>query len=191
MVFFGEIITTNDELERHPINEWRDTYLKQNDDIPQWYPNLFSGMPSYGGYIYTDGDPTKFLRSNVLFNPGLKIWFYLSLSGIGMYVLLQLFGVSKSSAVFGSLVSSLTPYAFGLINAGHLNKIFAMAYIPWVIAAAVYFLNNFNMKGLLLLSLASALQLWANHPQVSYYTWMVIGFYYLWMWTCLWRGCIC
>lgn len=181
MVFFGEIITTNDELERHPINEWRDTYLQQNDDIPQWYPNLFSGMPSYGGYIYTDGDPTKFLRSNVLFNPGLKIWFYLSLSGIGMYVLLQLFGVSKSSAVFGSLVSSLTPYAFGLINAGHLNKIFAMAYIPWVIAAAVYFLNNFNIKGLLLLSLASALQLWANHPQVSYYTWMVIGFYYLWM----------
>ena len=82
MVFFGEIITTNDELERHPINEWRDTYLKQNDDIPQWYPNLFSGMPSYGGYIYTNGDPTKFLRSNVLFNPGLKIWFYLSNSSI-------------------------------------------------------------------------------------------------------------
>ncbi|MFL2982937.1 MAG: YfhO family protein [Candidatus Neomarinimicrobiota bacterium] len=181
MVFFGEIITTNDELERHPINEWQDTYFEQNDDIPQWYPNLFSGMPSYGGYIYTNGDPTKFFRSNVLFNPGLKIWFYLSISGIGMYVLLLLFGTSKSSALFGSLVSSLTPYAFGLINAGHLNKIFAMAYIPWVIAGAVYFLNSPRLKGLLMLSLVTALQLWANHPQVAYYTWMVIGFYYLWM----------
>ena len=57
MVIFGEIITTNDELERHPINQWRDSYLEKNDDIPQWYPKLFSGMPSYGGYIYNHGDP--------------------------------------------------------------------------------------------------------------------------------------
>ena len=91
MVFFGEIVTTNDELERHPINEWRDSYLAEEDDMPQWYPNLFSGMPSYGGYIYTNGDPTKVIRSTLLFNPGLKVWFYLSLSGIGMFVLLQLF----------------------------------------------------------------------------------------------------
>ena len=46
MVFFGEIVTTNDELERHPINEWRDSYFADEDDMPQWYPNLFSGMPS-------------------------------------------------------------------------------------------------------------------------------------------------
>ncbi len=181
MVFFGEIVTTNDELERHPINEWRDNYIEQYDDVPQWYPNLFSGMPSYGGYIYTNGDPTKFIRSNILFNPGLKIWFYLSLSGIGMFVLLQLFNISRTSALFGSVISAITPYAFGLINAGHLNKIFAMAYIPWVIAAALYFINSPTLKALLMLSLATALQLWANHPQVAYYTWMVIGFYYVWI----------
>ena len=88
MVFFGEIVTTNDELERHPINEWRDTYIEEHDDIPQWYPNLFSGMPSYGGNIYTNGDPTKFIRNNILFNPGLKIWFYLnwSLWGIQKFI---------------------------------------------------------------------------------------------------------
>ena len=51
MVFLGEIITTNDEYERHPINQWRDNYFTENDDIPQWFPNIFSGMPSYGGYI--------------------------------------------------------------------------------------------------------------------------------------------
>ena len=181
MVFFGEIVTTNDELERHPINEWRDSYFADEDDMPQWYPNLFSGMPSYGGYIYTNGDPTKFIRSNLLFNPGLKVWFYLSLSGIGMFVLLQLFKIGKSSALFGSLISALTPYAFGLINAGHLNKIFAMAYIPWVLYAAIHFIHKPKLSGILLLSLVTALQLWANHPQVAYYTWMVIGFYYVWI----------
>ena len=181
MVFFGEIVTTNDELERHPINEWRDSYFADEDDMPQWYPNLFSGMPSYGGYIYTNGDPTKFIRSKLLFNPGLKVWFYLSFSGIGMFVLLQLFKIGKSSALFGSLISALTPYAFGLINAGHLNKIFAMAYIPWVLYAAIHFIHKPRPSGILLLSLVTALQLWANHPQVAYYTWMVIGFYYVWI----------
>ena len=180
MIFFNEVVTTNDELERFPINEWRDNYLLNNDETPQWFPNLFSGMPSYGGYIYTDGDPTKFIRNKIFFNPGLKIWFYLSLCGIGMFVFLKLVGVTSYAALFGSLISSLTPYSFGLINAGHLNKIFAMAYIPWVIAAAINLINNVSIKSILFLSLATAFQLWANHPQIAYYTWMLIGFYFFW-----------
>ena len=180
MIFFGQVVTTNDELERYPINEWRDNYLLNNDNTPQWFPNLFSGMPSYGGYIYTDGDPTKILRNKILFNPGLKVWFYLSLCGIGMYIFLKLSGITNRSALFGSLISSLTPYSFGLINAGHLNKIFAMAYIPWVIVAAFYLINKFSLKAILFLALMTALQLWANHPQIAYYTWMLIGFYFFW-----------
>ncbi|MFL3008929.1 MAG: hypothetical protein ACJZ14_06080 [Candidatus Neomarinimicrobiota bacterium] len=180
MIFFGEIITTNDEFERHPINEWRDNYFTENDDIPQWFPNLFSGMPSYGGYIYNNGDPTKFIRNYLLFNPGLKIWFYLSISGFGMFFLLKFLGISKKSAVFGAIISALTPYSFGLINAGHLNKIFAMAYIPWVLLSAIYSIKNRNIKSILFLSLVTALQLWVNHPQIAYYTWMVIGFYFCW-----------
>jgi len=174
MIFFGEIVTTNDELERYPINEWRDSYLASNDDTPQWFPNLFSGMPSYGGYIYTNGDPTKFFRNQILLNPGMRIWFYLSLSGLGMFILLRLIGISRNAALFGSLISSLTPYTFGLINAGHLNKIFSMAYIPWVIAAFIYYIKKPSLKSILLLSLSTALQLWANHPQIAYYTWMLI-----------------
>ena len=180
MIFFGEIVTTNDELERHPINQWTENYFVENDEIPQWFPNLFSGMPSYGGYIYTNGDPTKFLRNKILFNPGLKIWFYLSLSGIGMFIMLRLIGISRKSALLGAIISSLTPYTFGLINAGHLNKIFAMSYIPWVMCAAFYCIQNVNLRSILLLSLATALQLWANHPQIAYYTWMVNGFYFVW-----------
>ena len=180
MIFFGQVVTTNDELERYPINEWRDNYLLNNDETPQWFPNLFSGMPSYGGYIYTNGDPTKFLRNKILFNPGLKVWFYLSLCGIGMYIFLKFSGITNRSALFGSLISSLTPYSFGLINAGHLNKIFAMAYIPWVIVAAFYLINRYSLKAILFLALTTALQLWANHPQIAYYTWMLIGFYFFW-----------
>ena len=77
MIIFGEIVTANDDLARHPINEWRDKYIAENKNMPQWYPNLFSGMPSYGGYIYMTGDPTKLFRNTILFNLGLKVWFFL------------------------------------------------------------------------------------------------------------------
>ena len=97
-----------------------------------------------------------------------------------MFILLKLVGVSSNAALFGSLVSSLTPYSFGLINAGHLNKIFAMAYMPWVIAGAINLIKKVDIKSILLLSLATTLQLWANHPQIAYYTWMLVGFYFVW-----------
>ena len=180
MIIFGEIVTTNDELARHPINEWRDGYISENEDMPQWYPNLFSGMPSYGGYIYMTGDPTKIFRNTILFNPGLKIWFFLSLAGYGTFFILRILGSSLTAGVLGGLMTGLTPYGFGLVNAGHLNKIFAMAYVPWVLAAILYFIKNRSLKSICMLSLVTALQLWANHPQIVYYTWMVVGFYYVW-----------
>ena len=180
MIIFGEIVTTNDELARHPINEWRDSYISENEDMPQWYPNLFSGMPSYGGYIYMTGDPTKIFRNTILFNPGLKIWFFLSLAGYGTFFILRILGSSLTAGVLGGLMTGLTPYGFGLVNAGHLNKIFAIAYVPWVLAAILYFMKNRSLKSICMLSLVTALQLWANHPQIVYYTWMIIGFYYVW-----------
>ena len=134
MIVFGEIVTAGDDLARHPINEWRDKYISDNEDMPQWYPNLFSGMPSYGGYIYMTGDPTKIFRNVILFNLGLKTWFFLSLGGFGTFFLLKVLGYSSKAGVLGGLITGLTPYSFGLVNAGHLNKIFALAYVPWVIA---------------------------------------------------------
>ncbi|MBA65181.1 MAG: hypothetical protein CMG55_05205 [Candidatus Marinimicrobia bacterium] len=180
MIFFGEIVTTNDELARHPINQWRDTYLAENNNMPQWFPNLFSGMPSYGGYIYMTGDPTKNLRNTILFNPGLKVWFFLTIAGFGTFFILRLLESSIFASVLGGLMTGLTPYSFGLVNAGHLNKIFAIAYAPWVLAAIFYFMKKQSIKSICLLALATAIQLWANHPQIVYYTWMIIGFYFVW-----------
>ena len=180
MIIFGEIVTANDDLARHPINEWRDKYIAENENMPQWYPNLFSGMPSYGGYIYMTGDPTKLFRNTILFNLGLKVWFFLSLGGFGTFFLLKTLGTSSNAGVLGGLITGLTPYGFGLVNAGHLNKIFAMAYVPWVLACFLVFMKKKSLKSICVLSLVTALHLWANHPQIVYYTWMIIGFYYVW-----------
>ena len=79
MIVNAKIPLANDMLAHQPIKEW----IKMLDGFPQWFPNLFSGMPSYGGYIYTPGHPLTDLLNILLFNPGIKQWFYLSLGGVG------------------------------------------------------------------------------------------------------------
>ena len=78
----------------------------------------------------------------------LKIWFFLSLGGFGTFFLLKVLGYSGTAGVLGGLITGLTPYSFGLANAGHLNKIFAMAYVPWVFACFLLFMKNKSLKSL-------------------------------------------
>ena len=55
-----------------------------------------------------------------------------------------------------------------------------MAYVPWVIACYFLLMKSRSLKYVCIMSLITALQLWANHPQIVYYTWMIIGFHYFW-----------
>ena len=176
MVFYGSDPIANDSIAHIPIAEWS----KSVKEFPYWFPNLFSGMPSYGGYIYTPGDPTKTILNMIFLNRGIKLWFYFSLSGIGFFILLRLLKISSISCLFGGIVSGITPYSFGLINAGHTNKIIAMAFIPWILASVIYGMNHKSLKSMLMISVPTMFQLWSNHPQVVYYTWMMVVFLWLW-----------
>ncbi len=180
MILFDEIPMANDLVAHKPISKWKESVKLSSNIFPQWFPNLFSGMPSYGGYIYTPGDPLKIILDYVFFNRGLKIWFYLTLGGLGLFCFLRNLNISILGSLFSSLVSCLTPYTFGLINAGHMNKIYAMSFMPWVLLAAFQVMDRPKLKSILFLSLVASFQLWVNHPQIVYYTWMVIGFYWIW-----------
>ncbi|MCH7764398.1 MAG: YfhO family protein [Candidatus Marinimicrobia bacterium] len=170
----------SDTVSIKPIQQWVKDYTAENDDLPQWYPHLFSGMPSYGSYTYTPGDPTRFVRKIFFFNRGVTYWFFFMLGGLGIYVLSRRKKLGKLAAVFGGLIYGISPYLFGLINAGHSTKIMALGYAPWVFIAADYCLKEKKWRGILFLAIAAALQLWTNHPQIVYYTWMIIVFWWLW-----------
>ncbi|MDP7196504.1 MAG: hypothetical protein QF864_09980, partial [SAR202 cluster bacterium] len=103
MVFYGSDPIANDSIAHIPIAEWS----KSVKEFPHWFPNLFSGMPSYGGYIYTPGDPTKTFLNMIFLNRGIKLWFYFSLSGIGFFILLRLLKISSISCLFGGIVSGI------------------------------------------------------------------------------------
>ena len=175
MVLNNKVPLANDSIAHIPIQKWSEKVDDNYDFFPQWFPNLFSGMPAYGSYINTSGDPTGLQSQKFFFNhKGIRIWFWLCFSGVGLFYFLKFKNISSISALFGGIAYSLTPHTFGLINAGHNNKIMAVAFIPWVFFAVAYLFQSKSFKSILLLSLASALQLWMNHPQIVYYTWMFV-----------------
>jgi len=177
LILLNEIPLAGDMVAHEPIKQW----INQQEEMPQWFPNLFSGMPSYGGYIYTPGDPTKALFSKIFINQGFRYWFYFTLAGMGVFIFLRRKNINEWASTLGGLIFALTPYSFGLINAGHNNKILAFAWLPWVFLAAEKVLEKYSLKSILLLGLFTALQMWSNHPQVVYYTWMLIGFRLVWL----------
>ena len=179
MIFENKVPLAFDSSAHAPIKKWSENVSKNHDSFPHWFPNLFSGMPAYGGYINTSGDPTGLQTQKFFFgNKGLRMWFWLCIGGIGIYNFLRYKRKNRKSSLFGGIAYSLTPHVFGLINAGHGNKIMAVAFIPWVFFSVYFLFQSKSIKAVILLSIISALQLWMNHPQIVYYTWMFISIWY-------------
>lgn len=180
MIVFNKIPMAGDTVSHKPIAKWVKDYSAQNDDYAFWYPHLFSGMPAFGSHIKTPGNPLAGVLNFFLFNRGLKYWFYFSIGGLGIYLFLRRQKLNFTAALFGGMIYSITPYMFGLINAGHSSKLIALAYAPWVFLTADYCLRKKTWRGVIFLALTAAFQLWANHPQIVYYTWMIIVFWWFW-----------
>ncbi len=183
LVLFTATTIGGKELQRHDTTQWRagaesvieyrETYGKE----PLWVTNMFGGMPSF---VVSTKDAVPYLNNlsrffNKIF-PAFEYWVMLG----GMYFLLLLMDFRKLSAVLGSVMYSLTTYIPIIIVAGHNTKFKALAFVPWLIAG--YWLlarKKKKLPGLLLFSVALTLELRAGHPQITYYTFYLLGF--LWV----------
>ena len=55
LIINNKIPLANDIVAHEPIKQWKSS----TSEYPHWFPNLFSGMPSYGGFIITGGHPLQ------------------------------------------------------------------------------------------------------------------------------------
>ena len=135
MILFNMIPESADLISRIPIDNWAKNYKANNQNMPQWFPNLFSGMPSYGGFIYAPADPIRKFFDFFNFSIGFRYFFHFLIASLGMFYYLLSINLSKKISLFGSICFSLTPYSFGLINAGHPAKLYAIVFIPLIISS--------------------------------------------------------
>lgn len=138
-----------------------------NNEEPYWIGNAFSGMPSYQVSTYFPNDFMMYVDKALRFLP--RPADYLFLYFFGFFILLTALKVDWKLAVLGALSFGFSTYLIIIFGAGHNAKAHAIAYMPLVTAGVLYVFQKRYILGFFLTAFAVALEIYTNHPQITYY----------------------
>lgn len=145
------------------VNDFREV----TGDEPYWAESAFSGMPTYQIGTYFPNDFITQLDNLIRFLP--RPADYLFLYFLGFYILLLALKVDWKLSILGSLAFGFSTYLIIIFGAGHNAKAHAIAYMPFVLAGVLWIFQKRYLLGFIVTGLATALEIKASHPQMTYY----------------------
>lgn len=145
-----------------------------------WTDSAFGGMPTYQLGAKYPHNYIKNLDLTLRFLP--RPADYLFLYFIGMYILFLVLKIDYKLAFLGALAFGFSTYLIIILGVGHNAKAHAIAYMPLVLSGVILTFRGKYFYGFLLTTIAMALELVANHFQMTYYLLFIvvcIGIVYL------------
>lgn len=172
-VYFSPVIQGK-ELRQHDIQQWegmskelQDFREKYNTE-PLWTRSMFGGMPAYQISVLYPANLVKYVDE--LLTIVFPVPFgYIFLAMLGFYILLLTLKLDYRLAVAGAIGYAFASYNFIIIMAGHNSKMHAIALVPFVVAGVMMVFNKRYLAGGAMTAMALALQIYANHLQITYY----------------------
>ena len=171
------------ELRQMDINNWKgmaQEILKDREetgDMSLWTNSMFGGMPAYQISAIYGGNLIQYIDKAFMFFPSPANLFFLYL--LGFYFLLIVLGVDKRVAIIGAFAFAFSSYFIIILEAGHNTKALAIGYMAPVVAGVLLTYKGRWMIGAALAGLALALELNANHLQITYYLMLIVVFFAL------------
>ncbi|MFR9503501.1 MAG: YfhO family protein [Rikenellaceae bacterium] len=145
---------------------------------PQWTGSMFGGMPAYLINVAYPAQLIKITFNRLCSAFGTPAAFIL-FAMLAMWLMLVMMGVNGWVAIVGGLMYGLSTYFFLIIEAGHITKMWALAYAPLMFGAVHMTLRGNMWWGAALSALFASAEIGANHPQITYYFGMAIAAFYL------------
>ncbi len=172
----GRILAQHDAVAGIGSGREMSEYLEKTGERTRWTNSIFGGMPTYQMSPSYDSTDTLGWIQQVyhLFLPAY-VW-YVFVMLLGFYILLRAFDFKVWMSALGAIIWAFSSYFFIIIAAGHIWKFVALAYIPPTIAGMVLAYRGKLLAGGIVTALFVALQIVANHPQMSYYFLFVMLF---------------
>ncbi len=157
------------ELLDHRAQYGQETY---------WSDSMFGGMPTYQMGSQFRGDLIKQVDNLLNFLPKPVNYLFLLFSG---FFLLGLVAVRNwKYALLGATFFGLSTYFYIIIAAGHNGKVHTIAYFaPLLAGILLVYIRKKYITGFIVTTLFMGLQVAANHPQMSYYLFIGLGFLFL------------
>lgn len=167
-LFQGKKIYQGDIVNYKGMSQELIEHRETTGEEALWTNRMFGGMPAYQISHRTPTNLLLHVDRLIGFNFPREASFVL-IALIGFYILLLSMGVAPPFAIAGAIGFGLTSYLFIIIEAGHNTKAHAMAYMAPVLAGIIMAYRGKLLKGAAITALFLALQLRANHLQITYY----------------------
>ena len=172
----GRILYRHDSAAGKGMGQEISEYRQQTGETSRWTNSLFGGMPTYQiAPAYNSGKLLdQVANAYHLWLPDY-VW-YLFAYLLGFYILLRAFDFRQYLAALGSIVWAFSTYFLIIIAAGHYWKVMALAYLPPMIAGMVLAYKGKYLWAFVVTAIFAALEVQANHVQMTYYFLFPIAF---------------
>ncbi|MFN0254589.1 YfhO family protein [Pedobacter ureilyticus] len=167
-VLQGKAPAQSDVIQSKAMQKEIMEYKDKDGKGPLWTNQMFGGMPAYQiwvQYAYNGATYGIALITKALPNPVGTVLLLL----VGAYFLFITLKVNPWLAAAGAIAFAFTTYNFVLIATGHSNKALAIGFFAPIIAGILMTLRGRYLLGASLTALFLALEIRANHVQMTYY----------------------
>ncbi|MCC8035183.1 MAG: DUF4133 domain-containing protein, partial [Rikenellaceae bacterium] len=175
--YSGREISMHDMTQYEGMSREIVDHREQYGEDPQWTGAMFGGMPAELINMHVDSPVVRGINKAVEFLGRPAAFIFLAMAAF--FVMLVLFGVNPWIGIIPAMAYGLSTYFFLIIGAGHITKMIALAYAPLVVGGVAYSFRKNMWLGAALTALFAAMEIWANHPQITYYFLFIIAAYWI------------
>lgn len=177
-IFSGKALVQGDIIRYKGMSQEATEYRNTFNEEPLWTNSMFGGMPAYQVSITY---PNNWLNH---IDKAFHIYLphpagYIFLYFIGFFILLLCLEINPWLAIVGSLAYGFSSYFFIILEAGHNSKANAIGYLAPLLGGVILLMRDKRWLGFAVTTLFMALELNANHVQISYYGFMLLGLVFL------------
>ncbi len=177
-VYQGKVLQQNDVTQAAAMQHEMTVHKEKTGEQALWTNNLFSGMPTFMvGVSYNNPVIGHLLVPFETFfkSPSSYAVYYF----LGFYLLLIVMGCNPWISAIGAVLFALSSYNIIILEAGHNTKARCIGFIPFILAGLILLFKRKYAIGTLLCGLFLFFQIKSNHPQIIYYMFIMLGFYFI------------
>lgn len=165
--FFSKSLGQNDVTRAQSTQTEIKEYKEEGETI-LWTNQIHAGMPTFQIWAPYPKNITTWIVNGINYTfpkPAGTVLLLL----FGAYLLFSVLKLKPWLAATGAIAFTFSSYNIILLAAGHANQVFAIAFFAPVIAGIILIFRKEYLLGTALSALFIALEIRANHIQMTYY----------------------
>ncbi|MNU80958.1 Bacterial membrane protein YfhO [compost metagenome] len=179
--FEGYGVRQHDNKEAIGMSNETSLYRETTGEEPKWTSSAFGGMPTEQISLEKPGNWFKEIL-NGYFKVFPNAFGFIFLHILCFLLFAKLLKLNPWVGLLGAIAFSFASYELIVIQAGHVIKSGAVAFLPALLGAFIYAYRSNRIWGIVLCGIFMALELTMNHVQITYYFLFILlflGIYFL------------